>query len=100
LLGTNKELEEFTNEEKAAVASTLQLDKGLKGLVDTWEDNYDAMLTSKKGSVEYLNAVTALSKGVGEAFGIEISEDWIAKDNNASLVARLLSGDSSVLAEI
>jgi hypothetical protein len=60
----------------------MEMEKNLSSLSETWEDNVEKMITAKKGSKEYAEALGAVKKTIKDSFGVEVSTEFLENKEN------------------
>ena len=68
---------------KASIVDAKNYEDKLAGLAEAYDDNKDALADTNKGTREYQKALSDITKAAKEAFGNDITEDFV--ENNLDL---------------
>lgn len=98
LARSNSELEQNSALTDQVALSNLKLNKGLKTLQDSWEDNYEALKTLNTNTPEYAQALASVHDALEEAFDVSVSAEFI--ETNLEKINALAEGDVEVLEEL
>lgn len=94
----NSEWGKHNNLVKAAVVDSAEYEKKLNKLADTVEENADALADSKKGTREYQKALGKVTEAAKDAFGDNITEDFV--EENLDLFKEFAKGSEGSVEKI
>jgi hypothetical protein len=95
MMKNNKAWKEHNDLVKAAVVDSNAYEKKLTKLADTIDDNVDALQDSKKGTREYQKALGKVTKAAKDAFGDDITEDFV--EDNLDLFKEFAKGSEDAV---
>ena len=98
MVENNEAWKEHGNLVKAAIIDSAEYEKKIAKLADTISENADALQDSKKGTREYQRALGKVVKAAKEAFGDDITKDFV--EDNLDLFKDFAKGSTEALDKI
>ena len=80
---------------KEIALNNLKLNKGLKGLAESWEEASTSIFKYSKGTIEYAEGIASIQNTIKESMGFEVSSKFV--EENAENIQEIFKGNEEAL---